>query len=283
MIWNLQLWDSPGLTSRLCLLLDVLPRSSYSLRCLPQTHYPSGVPWVGSVPGYSHIPQCTFSIKLFPDFSRILLVTAGRGQQRPCGSPVFFKKLIIFNALLVWHSRDRGFDSLQLHHEACQGVTEKSVTPFSLVPCQLTANAPIGSDSPGPGRLTRFPPLPGDDLLKIFNRLPGKNSSSPQNFLSRFGLSDISDALAAENERRHGARRQEHVCASRGHVSMTTSCCFRGIFPQTLPSGWTLGLFECVGCAKSHATPCHRVGRAFRHREPLLLKGLSVDETGSTP
>jgi len=51
-----------------------------------------------------------------------------------CGSPGnFYKKLNILHIyvkLLAWHSRGRGFDSLQLHQEECQGVTEKSVTPF---------------------------------------------------------------------------------------------------------------------------------------------------------
>ena len=73
---------------------------------------------------------------------------------------LFIKKYNFFNTLcflLAWHSRGRVFDSLQLHQEECQGVTEKSATPFSLAPCQLTAKAPVGSDSPGPGRLTHLP------------------------------------------------------------------------------------------------------------------------------
>ena len=149
----------------------------------------------------------------------------------------FLKKVNDFNRLLAWHSRGRGFDSLQLHHEACQGVTEKSVTPFSLAPCQLTANAPVGSDSPGPGRLTHLLPHPRDDLLKIFNRLPGKNSSSPPNFPSRFGRLDISDALAAENERRYGGRRKKPPC-----VAGARQCGGIMLFSQNIPTGIALGV-----------------------------------------
>jgi len=58
----------------------------------------------------------------------------------------YYKKLNIYNMLfflLAWHSRGRGFDSLQLHHEACQGVTEKSVTPFSFEK-STSANTHVG-------------------------------------------------------------------------------------------------------------------------------------------
>ena len=103
----------------------------------------------------------------------------------------FFKKGNNFNGLLAWHSRGRGFDSLQLHHEACQGVTEKSVTPFSLAPCQLTANAPVGSDSPGPGRLTHLPPHPGGRPLENFQQVTWKKFQQSPKFLASswtFGL-----------------------------------------------------------------------------------------------
>ncbi len=65
----------------------------------------------------------------------------------------FFKKGNNFNGLLAWHSRGRGFDSLQLHHEACQGVTEKSVTPFSLAPCQRAPTQGFGGYVSGQNHL----------------------------------------------------------------------------------------------------------------------------------
>jgi len=37
---------------------------------------------------------------------------------------------------------------------------------------------------------------------------------------------DFPDALAAENNRRHGARRQERTCASLVLASVTVLCCF---------------------------------------------------------
>ena len=129
----------------------------------------------------------------------------------------FLKKVNNFNGLLAWHSRGRGFDSLQLHHEACQGVTEKSVTPFSLPKRQLTANAPVGSDSPGPGRLTHLLPLPGGDLLKIFNRLPGKNSNSPPDFSLRiwtFGLSRCVGGARSHATSRHRAAHAIPACCA---------------------------------------------------------------------
>ena len=106
------------------------------------------------------------------------------------------------------------------------------MTPFSLAPCQLTANAPVGSDSPGPGRLTHLPPHPGDDLLKIFNRLPGKNSSSPPNFSLRI---------------------------------------------------WTLGLFECVGGSRLHATSRHRAESAIPgcYRRPGRLSAPKSSPTAA--
>jgi hypothetical protein len=65
-----------------------------------------------------------------------------------CGSPGSMLKNIIFSIcydfLLAWHSRGRGFDSLQLHQEECQGVTEKSVTPFSLPWRQRAPTLPVG-------------------------------------------------------------------------------------------------------------------------------------------
>jgi hypothetical protein len=165
---------------------------------------------------------------------------------------------IVLSFRLAWHSRGRGFDSLQLHQEECQGVTEKSVTPFSLAPCQLAANAPVGSDSPGPGRLTRLLPHTGGDLLRIFNRLPGKIPTVPQIFRFEFGRLAIFDALAVENNQ-----------ASQCPASRTPSCVasarqrdgimlfFLNIFIGC-DLGWTLGLFGCVGGARSRATPRHR-------------------------
>ena len=131
----------------------------------------------------------------------------------------FLKKVNDFNGLLAWHSRGRGFDSLQLHHEACQGVTEKSVTPFSLAPCQLTANAPVGSDSPGPGRLTHLPPHPGGDLLKIFNRLPGKKSSSPLNFSLRIWTFGLSRCVGGRKKAVVTVSGRENAFARRGGTS----------------------------------------------------------------
>ena len=101
----------------------------------------------------------------------------------------FLKKVNNFNGLLAWHSRGRGFDSLQLHQEECQGVTEKSVTPFSLAPCQLTANAPVGSDSPVPGRLARFPPHPRGRPLENFQQVTWKKfQQSPKFFASNLDV-----------------------------------------------------------------------------------------------
>jgi len=59
------------------------------------------------------------------------------------------KKINNFNILLAWHSRGRGFDSLQLHQEECQGVTEKSVTPFSLPKRQHPPTLGIGGPDRG--------------------------------------------------------------------------------------------------------------------------------------
>jgi hypothetical protein len=74
-------------------------------------------------------------------------VTVGWSQQKRCGFPDFVFKNTIFpkcyDFLLAWHSRGRGFDSLQLHQEECQGVTEKSVTPFSFEK-STSANTHVG-------------------------------------------------------------------------------------------------------------------------------------------
>jgi len=73
--------------------------------------------------------------------------------------------------------------------------------------------------------------------------------------------------------RRHGARRQERLHASLVLASVTVLCCFRRIFPQVLPSGWTLGLLGCVGGARSHATPRHWAVSAISacYRRPRRL------------
>ncbi len=52
-----------------------------------------------------------------------------KAMRLPCD---FLKKVNDFIILLAWHSRGRGFDSLQVHQNECQEVTEKSVTPFSF-------------------------------------------------------------------------------------------------------------------------------------------------------
>ena len=65
----------------------------------------------------------------------------------------FLKKVNDFNGLLAWHSRGRGFDSLQLHQEECQGVTEKSVTPFSLRGRQRAPTLGFGGYVPGQNHL----------------------------------------------------------------------------------------------------------------------------------
>ena len=64
-----------------------------------------------------------------------------------------FKKVNYFSGLLAWHSRGRGFDSLQLHQEECQGVTEKSVTPFSLPKRQRAPTLGFGGYVPGQNHL----------------------------------------------------------------------------------------------------------------------------------
>ena len=79
--------------------------------------------------------------------------------------------------------------------------------------------------------------------------------------------------MAAENNlaSRCPAARTTHE--SLNFVSEGPPCCFRGIFPQTLPLGWTLGLFGDMGCARSHATPRHRAVYAIPacYRRPRRL------------
>ena len=99
----------------------------------------------------------------------------------------FLKKVNDFNGLLAWHSRGRGFDSLQLHHEACQGVTEKSVTPFSLPKRQRAPTLGFGGYVRGqhqfPAHVLDREIIPGS--LEFFSRgrppsvsfAPAKNNS----------------------------------------------------------------------------------------------------------
>jgi hypothetical protein len=84
----------------------------------------------------------------------------------------FFNKVNNLNGLLTWHSRGRGFDSLQLHQEECQGVTEKSVTPFSLAKRQRAPTLNCGGYVPGqnhfPAHLLDHEAIPGS--LEFFSR-----------------------------------------------------------------------------------------------------------------
>ncbi len=147
------------------------------------------------------------------------------------------------------------------------------MTPFSLAPCQLTANSPVGSDSPGPGRLTHLLPHPGDDLLKIFNRLPGKNSSSPRNFLSRIGRLDFPDALAAENKHSYrwpAARTPSCVAGACQHDDIV-------LFSRNISTDIALGVdirtFRVRGLRKiaRHAASPGRISNPGCYRRPRRL------------
>ena len=67
----------------------------------------------------------------------------GWSQQKPCGSPKFSLKILkiskCYAILAVWHSRGRGFDSLQLHQNECTGLGDKP-NPFFFWPRQHCAN-----------------------------------------------------------------------------------------------------------------------------------------------